>query len=97
MEGMDEINATDLPSVFSQIRGADLSEAQKLARAFGWVTNRMIEYQQQEIDLARAMNDCESMVKEQIKLSMIHHARAIFQDCYRFMIGGSAWDEQNDR
>ena len=84
---------TDFAAVFHRIKESDLSEAEKLTRAFGWVTSRIIEHARQEIELAQAMSDQESVVKAQIKLSVMEHARNIYQDCYRFMIGGGAWDE----
>jgi hypothetical protein len=86
----------DWLKVFYEIKKSDLPETEKLARAFGWITSRYIEHAQQEIELARAMKDQESLVKERIKLGMMEHARSMFQDCYKFMIGRSAWDEQDN-
>jgi hypothetical protein len=88
------MNETDFITTFNKIKRSDLSEANKLAQAFGWVTSRVIEHAQHEIELAKAMSDQETQIKTQIKMSVMKHARDIFQDCYQFMIGGSAWDEQ---
>ena len=93
MKTLERLNETDFTAVFREIKESDLSEAEKLAQAFGWVTDRIIEHAYHEIELAKAMSDQESVVKTQIKLSVTQHARDIFQECYRFMIGGSAWDE----
>ena len=74
----------------------DLSEVEKLARAFEWITSRYVEHGEQEVELAKAMKDQESLVKEQIKLGVMKHARGIFQDCYRLVTGRRAWDEQDN-
>ncbi len=81
---MDEFNA---------IFESDLDEIEKLAQAFQWITGRYIEFGEQEIELLRAMQDKETLVKEQIKLSTIKHTRSVFYDCYRRATGRRPWDE----
>ena len=78
---------------FNEIIEADLPEVEKLAQAFGWVTNHWVERAQKEIELARAINDRETLVKEQIKTEMMKFARSIFQDCHVRVTGRRAWDE----
>ncbi len=75
MNEVNEILATDLPDV------------DKLARAFEAVTARYVEHTRHEIELARALQDPESLVKEQIKLGVMEHARRILDDCYRLVTG----------
>lgn len=71
----------------------DLPEIERLAQAFEWVTDRFIEQAQKEIELARALGDQETVIKEHIKTEVMKHARSIFQDCYRRVTRRSAWDE----
>jgi hypothetical protein len=72
---------------------SNLTEIEKLAQAFDWVTGRHIEHGEHEIELLRAMQDQDMLVKEQIKLSTIKYTRSVFQDCYRRATGRRAWDE----
>lgn len=78
---------------YQKIIKSDLPDIEKLAQAFALITGRYVEHAANEIELARAMQDQESLVKEQIKLGMMRHARSIFQDCYRAVTGRKAWDE----
>ena len=72
---------------------SDLSEVEKLAQVFQRITGKYIGHSQQEIELLKALGDQESLVKEQIKLGVMNHARGIFQDCYLRITGRKAWDE----
>lgn len=50
-----------------------------------------------EIELAKAMQDRESLVKQQIKMETIRTAREIFAQGYQIATGTKAWDEQDER
>lgn len=76
-----------------QIIATDLPEIDKLAQAFKLVTDRVVEHAQHEIELARAMKDQEMVVKQQIKMETLKHARSILQDCYMLVTRRRAWDE----
>lgn len=89
----NERRETDFPALMKQIKNSDLTDVEKLAEAFGTITNSIIEYGHKEIELARAMQDNQALVKEQIKVSVMESARGIFQDCHRLMFGKAAWDE----
>ena len=78
---------------FKEILATDVSDVEKLARMFDWVTGRIVAHSQLEIDMARAMNDKDELVKQQIKLSTIRHARDIFNMCHQHLTGENAWDE----
>lgn len=67
---MDEIMRREIPDV------------DKLKMAFEYVTDAFFEQTQRKLDLARAMNDREAIVKEQIKIEVMKGARGIFQSCY---------------
>jgi len=77
----------------TEIVEADLPDIEKLAQAFGWITGSYIEHAEGEIELARATGDQEAVIREQIKMEMMKHARSIFQDVYRRVTRRSAWDE----
>ena len=78
---------------FKRILATDAADVEKIAEMFGYVTGTIVEHSQMEIDMARAMNDKEALVKQQIKLSTIKHARDIFNMCYQQVLGEKAWDE----
>jgi hypothetical protein len=93
MRVSDNYRDWDFEKVMKEIRASDLAEAEKVARAFDLVTSQIVENGQREIELARAMKDQDSVVKEQIKLSMMCHARGVFRECFKRMTGKEAWDE----
>ena len=77
----------------AEIRRSSLPEARKLARAFGWVTGRIIAHAEKEVETARALRDEECAIKQQVKMETIRHSRAIFEECYLLATGRKAWDE----
>jgi hypothetical protein len=77
----------------AEIVETDLPDIEKLAQGFGWITASYVEQAEGEIELARAMGDQEAVIREQIKMEMIKHARSIFQDVYRQVTRRSAWNE----
>ena len=85
---------------FDYIRGLQTSEqpeVDKLKEFFGRVTGCIVAYGEKELELARAMQDREALVKVQIKLESVKTARAIFARGYRIATGKAAWDEQDQR
>jgi len=76
-----------------EIFNSEQAEIAKLAQAFEWITGQHIEHGEQEIELFRAMQDKQGLVKEQIKLSTIKYVRGVFNDCYQRATGRRAWDE----
>ena len=67
---------------YEEIFDSDLSEADKIARAFHFIINSIETHTNNEIELLKAMNDRETLVKEQIKLSTVKHVRDIFNMAY---------------
>ncbi len=78
---------------YEEIFDSDLSEADKIAKAFHFVINTIETHSNNEIELLKAMNDRETLVKEQIKLSSIQHAKGIFNMVYQRATGKRSWDE----
>jgi dTDP-D-glucose 4,6-dehydratase len=95
MKASEEGRNEDFVTVINEIKASDLPEVEKVARAFDWVTGRYVENGRYAVELARAMKDQESLVKEQIKLSLMMHTRGIFQTCFKHVTGREAWDEQD--
>ena len=79
-------------AALSAIKLADLTDADRLAQAFDVVTRRILSLYEQDVELARALQDGDLLVKNQIKLEMLKTSRQVFEQCYRFMLGGSPWD-----
>lgn len=77
---------------FNAIIASDLPEIEKLAQAFAWITGRIVEHAHEEIELAQVMHDQEAVVKGQIKMSTLKHAREIFAFCYIRATGRRPWD-----
>lgn len=77
---------------YEEIFESDLSEADKIAKAFHQVINSIETHTNNEIELRKAMNDRETLIKEQIKLSSIQHAKGIFDMVYMRATGKRSWD-----
>jgi hypothetical protein len=84
MRVMEEVN---------RIISSDLVELDKVMQAFEVITGSIIEAAEREVELSRAMGDPESLVKEQIKMETVKHARAILNDCHMRVTRRRAWDE----
>jgi hypothetical protein len=77
----------------NRIVKSDLADLEKVMGAFDVITSSVIEAAEQEVELSRALGDRESVVKEQIKMETVKHARAILNDCYMRVTRRRAWDE----
>ena len=80
--------------VYEEIFTSDLSEADKIAKGFHHIINSIITHTINEIELRKAMSDRETLVKEQIKLSTIKHARDIFNMAYTRATGKRSWNNE---
>ena len=76
-----------------EILGSDLADIDKLRQGFGMVTGGLIEHAHREAELARATHDREALLKVQIKMETLKHARQIFDHWYTLVTGRRAWDE----
>ena len=81
----------DYKDRFEEIRASDGTDTEKLAVAFGDLTQFIVEDSERQVELARASQDKEEAVKQQIKLETIKHARRLFETCYRHITGKQAW------
>jgi hypothetical protein len=78
-EEIDRIMATDLP------------DHEKIAQTFDCITRFIIASAASDIEVARAMHDREGLVKTQIKMETIKHARVIYEGCYQRVTGQRPW------
>ena len=78
---------------YEEIFDTDLSEAEKIAKAFHQIIGTIETHTNNEIELLKAMNDRETLIKEQIKLSTIQHAKGIFNMVYLRATGKRSLDE----
>ncbi len=68
---------------YERIIASDAPDLEKLAQAFDCVTAFIVRGAEREVALHRALQDREALVKTQIKMETMRHARAVFDDCYR--------------
>jgi hypothetical protein len=78
---------------FDAVLASDMPDIDKLAWAFGRITEDIIGYARQEIEVATALHDREARIRVQIKRDTIKHARHIFATSYQRVTGRSVWDE----
>jgi hypothetical protein len=64
-----------------------LTELQKLTRAFDVMTGHFINHYQRDGEVARALGDKDTAVREQIKAGVLNSARGMFQTCYHRVTG----------
>jgi hypothetical protein len=91
------MNDQDIFDWIREIQRSDRPEIEKLAEFFGQITTQIIGFAEQEIELARAMQDRESLIKQQIKMETIKTARRIFARGYQIATGRKAWDDSDER
>jgi hypothetical protein len=90
-------NGQDFYDWIDEIQRSDQPEIDKLKAFFGRITTHIIDYAEKEVELAKAMQDQESVVKQQIKMETIKTARQLFARGYQIATGRRAWDEQDER
>jgi hypothetical protein len=92
MNELDLTRTEEWARIVKETRGSTRSDIEKLAYCFGWITGSICEHTQEEIEIGKAMKDEDTVLKQQIKLAVIKHARSIFQDCHLLATGKKAWD-----
>lgn len=72
---------------YKAIMNSDLAEVDKVKDAFTLITDSIMQHGEQEIEVLRAMNDRENLIKEQIKVSTVRLVCDIFAEAYRQATG----------
>jgi hypothetical protein len=67
---------------YEQILGSKLPDVEKLARAFLSILNQSIVYAEHEIELRKALNDEQGLIKEQIKRDTLKYSEDILAFCF---------------
>lgn len=83
----------DTMAAYQEVMRSDRAELDKVAAAFELVTDFYIRHGENEIELRRAMNDRDTMIKEQIKVSTVKSMRSVFADAYQAATGRKVWYE----
>ena len=89
----NRMQAQNFQDEFDAILASDMPDIDKLAWAFGRITDSIIDYTRQEIDMAAALHDQDARIRVQIKRDTVKHARHIFAMNYLRVTGRSVWDE----
>lgn len=76
-----------------EIADSEHADIEKLTRAFRWVTDRAIQEAEREVELARALQDRESVIRVQIKTETLKHAQVVLNECHLQIMGRRAWHE----
>jgi len=84
---------TDCSGEIERIAASDLPDLEKLARAFDCISGLIVRQAEADIELARALEDGEELLKTQIKKDTMLHARSVFEFCYRRVVGRRPWYE----
>lgn len=90
------MNESNTPITLDQIKqNPHLTDLEKVVQAFDLVTRQSIAYSEHEIELALALGDKETAVKERIKSGGVKSARGMFEHCYRQVTGSreTIWHE----
>ena len=84
---------TDCSNEVERILASELPDLERVAQAFDCITGFVAGHARAEIELARALQDSEQLLKTQIKKETMVHARSIFETCYRRVTGRRPWRE----
>lgn len=94
---MEPLATSETMDEYQAIMASDLREVDKVKAAFELITGVIVQQAEQEIDLLRAVNDRENLIKEQIKLSTVRSVRAIFAEAYRQATGCKLAEARDER
>jgi hypothetical protein len=72
---------------------SDRPDITKLVLSFDEIVGRIITESERDIEVSRALHDSEAVVKEQIKMETLKHARTILLECYQRVTGRRDWNE----
>lgn len=87
-EKLDWLNLVD------SLKESDLSDLDKVVKAFWHVTDDHIKHSKHDLELARALKDREAVIREQIKQETIKYTQKVLEDCCRIFVGRKGQDGQ---
>lgn len=68
-----------------KLQEADLPESEKLLQAYDFIVDQHVASGMREIELARAMKDQETVIREQIKMDTLKYASKTLHDIHRII------------
>jgi hypothetical protein len=83
----------DMIEKLDKIARSDRPDVVKLALSFDEIVGRILANSERDIEIWRALHDQEAVIKEQIKMETLKHARTILQECYQRVTGRRDWNE----
>jgi hypothetical protein len=89
-ENMTEFD-TDCSGEVERILASNLPDLEKVTQTFDCITGFVVGHAQAEIELARALQDREELLKTQIKKETMLYVRSIFETCYRRVTSRRPW------
>ncbi len=72
------------------------SDAARVAAQFDQLTHRVASSFKRQLEIARASQDHDGVIKEQIKLEVLKAARGMFAGSYRVALGNKPEGDWND-
>jgi hypothetical protein len=81
----------ELENQLDAVYASDVSELEKLSRSFELVTANYLAEYAREIEMNRAIQDEDRLLKARIQHGMIESARGMFAHCYLKSTGKPAW------
>ena len=87
------MSSIDLTPQLDEIMAADLSEIDKLSKAFLYLISQHIEISRREIELLKTLDDMEGVVKEQIKANTMEYTLGMFRHLHMQATGRKVLDE----
>jgi len=93
MSNIKRENARDWLALIESLKSSDMGEIDQVAKAYKWILDRHIEQGKNQIELARAMKDQETVIREQIKMETIKYAAKSFDDCVAVLLGRKIGDD----
>lgn len=87
------MSGINLTPQLEEIIATDMPEIDKLSKAFDFLIAEQVKIARREIELLRAVDDKEALVKEQIKANTMEYALRIFGHCYFKTTGRKYSDE----
>jgi hypothetical protein len=92
----NKMNESDYRLAFEEIlNNSALNELEKVTQAFDLVTRHFITHYQHDAEVAQALGDKTTAVREQIKAGVLQSARGMYQHCYQSVTGSreTVWHE----
>jgi hypothetical protein len=72
-----------------------MTELEAVAARFDHLTKHVLQGFERRLELARAENDSQAVIKEQIKIEVLNAARGMYAGCHNLVTKRRPWQEEN--